>query len=106
MSQWWSWVLAAIGVAGMYLVGRRKTYGWAVGLLAQTLWITYAVATRQWGFVASAFAYGLVNAQALARWRGADRRRDEAGAMAARLANGEVATSPRGRREWVDRWRT
>lgn len=99
MSQWWSWVLAVIGISGLYLAGRKKALGWAVGLAAQTLWITYAVATRQWGFLVSAFAYGWVYAHNWSRWRDDD-------AVAARLAAGEPATSPRGRREWVRRWRS
>jgi hypothetical protein len=57
---WWSWLLTAVGVLGLYLAGRRSPWGWAVGLGAQGLWLAYAVATTQYGFIASALAYGLV----------------------------------------------
>jgi len=54
MSPYWSYVLTAVGVFGLWLAGRHDTRGWLVGLAAQVLWITYAVATRQWGFIAHA----------------------------------------------------
>jgi nicotinamide riboside transporter PnuC len=67
--QWWSWLLTAVGVFGLYLAGRRNPYGWAVGLFAQTLWIAYATATKQYGFYASALAYGWVYAKNFRAWR-------------------------------------
>jgi hypothetical protein len=69
VSQWWSWLLTAVGVFGLYLAGQKLKVGWAVGLGAQTLWISYAIATRQWGFIFSAFAYGWVYARNWLRWR-------------------------------------
>lgn len=69
MSQWWSWALAAIGVTGLYLAGKRLAAGWAVGLAAQALWIAYGLATGQLGFVASAAAYAAVNIKNLVSWR-------------------------------------
>ena len=69
MSQWWSWLLAAWGVTGLVLAGRRKAIGWAVGLAAQVAWVAYALATDQWGFIASATAYGAVYARNYWTWR-------------------------------------
>jgi len=68
VSQWWSWALTAIGVTGLWLAGSKRLAGWAVGVGVQVLWLAYAVTTRQWGFVASAFAYGFVYARNLVRW--------------------------------------
>ncbi len=73
MSQWWSWALTAIGVTGLFLAGSSRKLGWAIGLGAQALWITYAIATSQWGFIASAFAYGGVYARNWWRWRQQER---------------------------------
>ncbi|MCX5066592.1 hypothetical protein OOJ91_11960 [Micromonospora lupini] len=68
-SQWWSWALAVVGVFGLYLAGRRSPWGWAVGIAAQVLWLAYSVVTRQWGFLASAVAYGWVYTLNFRRWR-------------------------------------
>ncbi|HEY0771767.1 MAG TPA: hypothetical protein VGD31_15685 [Sphingobacteriaceae bacterium] len=68
MSQWWSWLLAAIGIFGLYLAGKRNLYGWVIGIGVQVLWIAYAIATRQWGFIASALAYAAVNLRNYIRW--------------------------------------
>lgn len=69
MSQWWSWLLAAIGILGLYLAGKRLAVGWLVGVLAQVPWLVYAVVTRQWGFIATAVAYGAVYTRNFLRWR-------------------------------------
>lgn len=65
---WWSWLLAAIGVLGLWLAGSRRRIGWAVGFVAQALWVAYALQTHQYGFVASALAYGTVYARNWIAW--------------------------------------
>jgi len=67
--EWWSWTLTAVGITGLYLVGRKKTVGWVVGIGAQALWIAFAIATRQYGFIVSAVAYAGVNVYNLRRWK-------------------------------------
>jgi len=66
--QYWSWFLAAIGVTGLWLAGSHRLLGWQIGIGVQILWITYAIATRQWGFIASALAFGAVNLRNLMKW--------------------------------------
>lgn len=65
----WSYLLAAVGILGLVLAGRRKAIGWAIGLGAQALWIAYALATHQFGFIVSALAYGAVYARNWSAWR-------------------------------------
>jgi hypothetical protein len=67
--QWWSWVLTAIGVFGLWLAGRKSPWGWAVGLGAQVLWFAYAISTSQYGFIVSCFAYGWVYLRNFRAWR-------------------------------------
>lgn len=64
----WSWVLTIIGITGWWMVGSRRRSGFVVGMGVQVLWIVYAVTTRQWGFVASAFLYGSVAARNWLAW--------------------------------------
>lgn len=66
----WSWLLTAVGLVGLWAAGSRKSYGWLIGLGAQALWIAYALATEQHGFLVSAVAYGAVY---LRNWRRARR---------------------------------
>jgi hypothetical protein len=66
---WWSWLLTAVGVTGLYFAGRKRAVGWAIGLAAQGLWIAYALTTRQWGFLLSAAIYGWVYGLNFLRWR-------------------------------------
>lgn len=66
---WWSWLLTAVGVTGLWLAGSRKGVGWAIGVGAQVLWISYALATMQLGFLASALVYGSVYARNMIKWK-------------------------------------
>lgn len=63
MNPLWSYGLAAIGITGLLLAGSKRKVGWAIGFGAQILWIAYALATDQPGFLVSAFAYGFVYAR-------------------------------------------
>lgn len=65
----WSYILMAVGVTGIYLAGKRNMYGWALGVLAQILWIAYALATHQYGFIISALVYGWVYVKNFINWR-------------------------------------
>lgn len=69
----WSWVLTAVGMTGIYLTTQKKIIGFAIGLSAQFLWITYALVSNQYGFIVSAFGYGFINMLGLIRWS----RKDE-----------------------------
>lgn len=75
MTWWWSWILTAGGVIGLYLAGQKRAIGWAVGLAMQVLWVAYAIATDQLGFLVSAGAYGSVYTRNLVRWRREERER-------------------------------
>lgn len=69
MDWWWSWLLTGVGVTGLYFAGRKRALGWGIGIAAQVLWFTYAVATTQWGFIVSCLAYGAVYARNFVAWR-------------------------------------
>lgn len=65
----WSVGLAAIGIFGLLIAGRKNSLGWGIGLAAQLLWIIYAVVTAQYGFILSALAYGFVYGKNFLAWR-------------------------------------
>ena len=64
-----SYILAAIGVKGIFFVGRKTIWGWLVLLLNECLWIVYAVTTKQYGFILAAVAYGIVYIKSFIHWR-------------------------------------
>lgn len=70
----WSLLLAGVGLTGLWLAGNHSVWGWVVGLVAQVLWVAYAVTTGQWGFLVSAAAYGFVYGRNALRWRNEHRR--------------------------------
>jgi len=70
--QYWSWILAAIGVTGIFFVGRKVMWAWLLLLLNECLWIMYAVTTKQYGFIFAAVAYGVVYIKSFIHWRNDD----------------------------------
>lgn len=66
---WWSLLLTAVGVFGLYMAGRKVWWAWLIGLGAQVLWLSYAVSTQQYGFIVSAVAYGWVYGKNALAWR-------------------------------------
>jgi len=68
----WSYVLAAIGVTGIFFVGRKTIWGWFVLLFNEVLWIAYALITNQYGFILSAIAYAIVYIKSYTLWRRED----------------------------------
>ena len=69
VDQYWSWLLAAIGVSGIFLVGRKTIWGWLVLCVNECLWIIYALTTKQYGFIFAAVAYGVVYVKSFIHWR-------------------------------------
>lgn len=65
---WWSVLLTAAGGLGWLLVTvEQRRAGFTVGVATQALWISYAVVTRQWGFIVSALLFGAINVLGLIR---------------------------------------
>jgi hypothetical protein len=52
-----------------FFVGRKTIWGWHILLLNETLWITYAIITKQYGFIFSALAYAAVYIKSFMLWR-------------------------------------
>lgn len=67
--EFWSWLLTAVGILGLFLAGSRNKVGWLIGLFAQVLWLIFGITTEQYGFIFSAFAYGFVYVRNYLRWR-------------------------------------
>lgn len=51
------------------MAGNKSKWGWIIGGSLQILWIIYAMATAQYGFIFSALAYAMVNIRNLIKWR-------------------------------------
>jgi hypothetical protein len=63
------WATTVMGASIMYLAGRSRTrqLAWALGILNQVVWISYAIAAHAYGFIAGSLLYGAVYARNLTR---------------------------------------
>jgi uncharacterized membrane protein len=66
---WWSWLLMAFGVTGLYLVGKRKWWAWLISFTGEVLWIAYAIVTKQYGFIIFALTYMVVYLKNAREWK-------------------------------------
>jgi hypothetical protein len=71
MPEWWSWLLTGVALFVIWLAGRTP-WGWLAGIASEALWLAYALATHQWGFIVNAAAFAVVFAL---NWRNDPRRR-------------------------------
>jgi len=65
----WSWILAAIGVTGIFFVGKKVVWAWLVLLVNEFIWIAYAITTKQYGFIVMATAYAIVYVRSYLSWK-------------------------------------
>ena len=56
----WGFILTAMGLLAMWLVPKRPKLGWSIGIASEVVWLAFALATDQPGFVIGAVLYGIV----------------------------------------------
>jgi len=62
-------LLSAIGIAGVWLTGDKKTVGWLLGIVYNALWIVYAIFTGQYLFILVCLVYIWVYLRGYMKWR-------------------------------------
>jgi hypothetical protein len=70
----WSWILAIVGSTGLFFVGKKNLWGFAVMLLTETLWFIYSFTTHQYGFVFGGVLYCTMYIKAFLNWRKDERK--------------------------------
>lgn len=66
---WWSYPLAALALFVSWQVGRKKAWAWLAAAGTQVIWVAYALVTEQYGFIASALAFLVMNWYNYVKWR-------------------------------------
>lgn len=63
-----SWILAAVGIIGVYIAGNKNKWGWAISGLYQVLWIVYAYFTEQYPFIIVCLVYLVIYIKNFLGW--------------------------------------
>jgi len=66
--QIWSWILSVVGLTGFYLAGQKVWWSWYINIFNQALWLTYALVTDQYGFIAATLGYTFVFVKNAIKW--------------------------------------
>lgn len=67
----WTWVLFGfelIGVTGMYFIGRKFWWGWAIVLTHSIPWFIYSLQYGKPGFIAMSFLWWSINFLNMTKW--------------------------------------
>jgi hypothetical protein len=68
----WTWTLFAfelIGITGMWFVGKKVWWGWAIVLTHSVPWFIYSIVYDKPGFIAMSFMWWTVNFTNMVKWR-------------------------------------
>lgn len=65
----WSWLLAGMGVTGMYFVGKKRWEAFLWLIVMECLWIVFALQTGTYGFIIGSLAYMAVYVKNARLWR-------------------------------------
>jgi len=65
----WSWLLACMGVSGMYFVGKKRWEAFLWLIVMECLWIIFALQTKTYGFILGSLAYMAVYSKNLRLWK-------------------------------------
>lgn len=63
-----SYVLSALSLMSLWLMGNKSVWGIIVGLLTQILWIIYALMLEQYGLLIGVVAYTVIHVRNLLKW--------------------------------------
>jgi hypothetical protein len=74
------YILSIIGVSALWLIGRRKWWGWGIAWGNECLWVAFAVSTQQYGFILGSAVYGSINMANAIVWR-RDAKKEESASV-------------------------
>lgn len=75
-----SWVIALSMIAAQWILGStRKSWAWLLVAFVQLEYIAFGALTNQWGFVAGALVFIVVNLRNYRKWRLEEQRHGEQG---------------------------
>ena len=65
----WSWLLACMGIVGMYFVGKNRWEAFVWLIVMECLWVVFAIQTETYGFIVGSVAYVVVYIRNAKLWR-------------------------------------
>jgi 4-hydroxybenzoate polyprenyltransferase len=68
-----TWVLSAVTILTMWLMGSKNVWGPRVSLFSQVLWCSYSIATKQYGLLPACTVLGIVAVRNIRKWNADER---------------------------------
>jgi hypothetical protein len=65
------WILSALSMAMLWMMGNKNRFAPLVGIFAQLLWIYYVISTAQYGLIVGVIGYLVIHIRNAAKWNSA-----------------------------------
>jgi hypothetical protein len=93
-----AWILSAMSIAMLWMMGNKSKYGPILGLVNQVAWVWYAVSLEQWGLLPGVAGFTIVHIRNLYKWSKADKdeAKDGGGYIDEFFGDRDVITSEQG----------
>jgi hypothetical protein len=72
----WSWLLACMGIVGMYFVGKKRWEAFMWLIVMECLWVIFALQTETYGFIVGSMSYIVVYIRNAKLWRNTNKSID------------------------------
>jgi hypothetical protein len=69
VNQIWPWALSVASLLGLWITGNKMRVGWLVSLASEGLWFTYALVSRQYGFISMSVVFSAVHIRNWLKWK-------------------------------------
>lgn len=63
-----SYILSALSLTSLWLMGNKSVWGIWIGLVNQLLWVVYALMLKQYGLLVGVCAYTIIHIRNLEKW--------------------------------------
>lgn len=63
-----SFILSALSLLSLWLMGNKNKLGIVVGLANQLLWVVYALMLKQYGLLIGVIAYTIIHIRNFVKW--------------------------------------
>jgi hypothetical protein len=63
------WILSIVSMVMLWMMGNKNKYAPFIGIIAQVLWIYYAISLKQYGLLVGTIGYLVIHIRNAVKWQ-------------------------------------